>query len=511
MYSQVIAAEVPAIQPVAGWTLPSEDTQSGYPAVCEVGTAPLHTCDTRYNTTQSIPHIPVKHAIELIAAGKKQGVYLKDWHFHRIVKSDDDYYTLSESDIGYSTPRVATVDWLGWWWSGEAATRWTSDTALHAQIQALCPAGQDDYRFAYVGAERSWTPLHCDVLHSWSWSVNVRGIKRWMFFPPGDEIPFQITPEQCIPDPRPDTDVPCAHGHAMHTWLAEHWPRQGSHATTSSPAVSSPPSPCSDAPLCPPACTLDRPCPWARALVFDSGPLEAVFVPPGWHHAVWNIIPEPLPAPQLVSSINRNWVPPHAAPGVQTLLLDEYVDICARLEDCRTPGQPCPHQDTEWHQLLRQVQQANSGISLQQWTVLLWSRAMHVLAQPVRLASTRNSGSAPSEPLIPAGYRGVLQGAGSAVPASGTCPVWPAVQVRPRTLPVSAAQEAHLLHACLLQLQQRLPLAQHVAARQWIHARDGMSGPDLDPDMCVMDLPLLWCADLWEELVTFVDCQPAVE
>ncbi len=30
----------------------------------------------------------------------------------------------------------------------------------------------------------TWTPLHADVLRSYSWSVNVAGAKRWLLLPP---------------------------------------------------------------------------------------------------------------------------------------------------------------------------------------------------------------------------------------------------------------------------------------------------------------------------------------
>ncbi len=35
-----------------------------------------------------------------------------------------------------------------------------------------------DYRFVYLGPQGSWTPLHSDVLRSYSWSANVAGKKR---------------------------------------------------------------------------------------------------------------------------------------------------------------------------------------------------------------------------------------------------------------------------------------------------------------------------------------------
>lgn len=34
-----------------------------------------------------------------------------------------------------------------------------------------------DYRFVYLGPAGSWTPLHADVLRSYSWSANVAGRK----------------------------------------------------------------------------------------------------------------------------------------------------------------------------------------------------------------------------------------------------------------------------------------------------------------------------------------------
>ncbi|CAN0242181.1 unnamed protein product, partial [Laminaria digitata] len=44
--------------------------------------------------------------------------------------------------------------------------------------------GKDDYRFVYIGPKGTWTPLHHDVLNSYSWSYNVCGSKHWTLFPP---------------------------------------------------------------------------------------------------------------------------------------------------------------------------------------------------------------------------------------------------------------------------------------------------------------------------------------
>ncbi|RHW67620.1 JmjC domain [Trypanosoma brucei equiperdum] len=40
---------------------------------------------------------------------------------------------------------------------------------------------ESDYRFAYIGPPRSWTPLHFDVFGTYSWSLNVCGEKLWFF------------------------------------------------------------------------------------------------------------------------------------------------------------------------------------------------------------------------------------------------------------------------------------------------------------------------------------------
>ena len=44
--------------------------------------------------------------------------------------------------------------------------------------------GGGTHRFVYCGVEGTWTPLHADVLRSFSWSVNIVGRKRWLMIPP---------------------------------------------------------------------------------------------------------------------------------------------------------------------------------------------------------------------------------------------------------------------------------------------------------------------------------------
>ena len=42
-----------------------------------------------------------------------------------------------------------------------------------------------------MGPKGSWTPFHADVFTSYSWSVNISGEKRWLIFPPGEENKFK--------------------------------------------------------------------------------------------------------------------------------------------------------------------------------------------------------------------------------------------------------------------------------------------------------------------------------
>jgi hypothetical protein len=78
-------------------------------------------------------------------------LYLKDWHFQRECKL-----------VGcpsYKPPVQFCDDWLN----------------------AHCDAeGSSDYRFVYIGGTRTHTPLHHDVLCSYSWSANISGSKRWV-------------------------------------------------------------------------------------------------------------------------------------------------------------------------------------------------------------------------------------------------------------------------------------------------------------------------------------------
>lgn len=92
-------------------------------------------------------------------AGEGQSLYVKDWHLARSVESA----SLDTPLPFYEAPDIFKDDWMNAYYSAHTC---------------------DDFRFVYVGAAGTFTPLHRDVYCSYSWSTNVCGRKRWWLFPP---------------------------------------------------------------------------------------------------------------------------------------------------------------------------------------------------------------------------------------------------------------------------------------------------------------------------------------
>lgn len=82
-------------------------------------------------------------------------LYLKDWHLQLKLKNEKKPTAL------YQCPAIFEVDLLN---------------------SFLLNFTQGDYRFCYWGPKGSYTSRHSDVLHSYSWSYNVVGSKKWTFF-----------------------------------------------------------------------------------------------------------------------------------------------------------------------------------------------------------------------------------------------------------------------------------------------------------------------------------------
>lgn len=81
--------------------------------------------------------------------------YCKDWHLQK--QSDQ------SQALFYSTPIYFQSDWLN---------------------EKCLAENEDDFRFVYMGGDGTNTPLHMDVLGTYSWSANICGQKRWRFSKP---------------------------------------------------------------------------------------------------------------------------------------------------------------------------------------------------------------------------------------------------------------------------------------------------------------------------------------
>uniref|UniRef100_A0A1I8INX9 Jumonji domain-containing protein 4 n=1 Tax=Macrostomum lignano TaxID=282301 RepID=A0A1I8INX9_9PLAT len=181
-------------------------------------------------------------------AKHNQILYLKDWHFQLLYP---DYHA-------YTVPDCFTSDWLN---------------------EYCLDQTDSDYRFVYLGPQHSWTPFHCDVFGSYSWSANIAGRKLWILLPPGEEK--KLLCRNRLP------------------WdLGE----------CSSETLSS-----------------------LSGIRLLQEPGDVLFVPSGWHHQVANL--------EACISINHNWFNACNARHCHDRLLLDLTDVLQSLSDVRdTPG-----------------------------------------------------------------------------------------------------------------------------------------------------------------------------
>ena len=128
-------------------------------------------CDAPLDTDLSRQEMPFReyarywHARRDDSRGKDGGgdarlLYCKDWTF---AEDFPDY-------PAYETPPHFADDWLNEYWDEQRVKGVGRRLGSH--------------RFVYVGGKGTDTPLHADVLRSFSWSVNLAGRKRWLMVPP---------------------------------------------------------------------------------------------------------------------------------------------------------------------------------------------------------------------------------------------------------------------------------------------------------------------------------------
>jgi hypothetical protein len=188
-------------------------------------------------------------------------VYLKDWHFFRIRIGNSAAGIIHKLETGLpsassSPPGTAVFPLSG----NEIAP--TPALFCDDWVNEFLPLYRDtDYRFVYMGRKGTRTRLHRDVLNTFSWSVNVTGVKRWLLFPPTEtRLLYDIFGRELAPYfPYPLSEPERA---------AVDWDRF----------------------------PLLR---YARPYEIIQNPGEAVFVPSGWYHTVENL--------EDAVSVNANW------------------------------------------------------------------------------------------------------------------------------------------------------------------------------------------------------------
>ena len=212
--------------------------------------------------------------------------YVKDWHVAQ-------EWPRPDGDPYYTTPTYFQDDWLN---GGKDLS-----------------GRQDghDHRFVYMGEVGTYTPLHADVLRSFSWSVNVAGRKRWALVPP--ELSW------CLFAANGDRAASFADDPAR-------FPHLGLAA--------------------------------ARALEVDQGVGEALFVPSGWFHRVENV--------EATLSVNHNWLNAANCRWGWALLRRDFREAAARIGDCRALCRPA-----EFRALVFENLKLNSGLDLADFAELL--------------------------------------------------------------------------------------------------------------------------------------------
>ncbi|XP_020279195.1 jmjC domain-containing protein 4 [Pseudomyrmex gracilis] len=182
-------------------------------------------------------------------------LYLKDWHCVR---------NFPNVPI-YEVPRYFASDWLN-------------------EYYIAHPELNDDYMFVYMGPKNTWTPLHADVFTSYSWSANIVGRKKWLFFPPHEECYLR--------------DL---YGQLAYDVISEELNDRTRYKMYDSKKLK------------------------CFNVIQEAG--EIIFVPSGWHHQVWNL--------EDTISINHNWINGCNIMNVWCALKSELRSVMKEVDDCK--------------------------------------------------------------------------------------------------------------------------------------------------------------------------------
>lgn len=247
----------------------------------------VHDCAKSVAGRARISEMRLGDVLDGWKAGQLASMYIKDWN-------------LALSDPGashYETPPHFASDWL----NGHA----------HATAQA------SDHRFVYIGRAGTFTPLHKDVLCSYSWSFNVAGEKLWWLVPPDDEWRLR------------QDNGRGALAHDLRALSLVDYPAWDSAAQ-------------------------------ARVLHVRQRPGEIIYVPSEWVHQVLN-------ESDVVISINHNWLNRHNAHRCWRFLERQLEEIKCTIDGCADDEDTAQEvlefkfafNFASWHELLRVALEAS--------------------------------------------------------------------------------------------------------------------------------------------------------
>ena len=247
---------------------------------------PVCNCSEKYFNAQEKCSMSWQEYKTYWNGPRNEILYLKDWHLSRLLCENN-----SEKKIFYQTPRFFGSDFLNEYWENAVET--------------------DDYKFVYLGPKNSWTPFHTDVYGSYSWSANVSGFKKWIFFPrykePKNDDVYDV--QNILPDlNNPSLDL------KRHENL--------------------------------------------EYFVIMQGPKEVIFVPSGWYHQVFNITD--------TLSINHNWFNATNLTYILSNLIQELSKVQDEIKDCFEENN-----EEEWKELCQKLLLANHGMNFTTFIDLL--------------------------------------------------------------------------------------------------------------------------------------------
>lgn len=288
---------------------------------------PVYDCSQSYFDSHQQTTRTLNEYLAYLASPQTAGIlYAKDWHLYRQHRS-----AYPAEPPLYRTPALFCSDWLN---------EYLEDSSVEDEERACLG---DDYRFVYLGGTGTWTGLHSDVFNSFSWSVNMNGHKLWLLLPPGQErllrrsghLPVDLRQELCM---RSDDG-------AVNGALRQ--------------------------------CRSTG----AQYMVVGQKSGQAMFVPSGWHHQVWNTSGEGGGSDHHhhhTLSVNHNWLNGANAARVWRHLHVEMCRVMDELADVRPTVAERGGAEaawTEWRRQCETVLRALAGMNIGDWFSLLLTTA----------------------------------------------------------------------------------------------------------------------------------------